>query len=97
MCEKNCEYLLTVFSKEKKCEKIFILLQDTSPTLVCIDMFFHKIQRNGGARGPSHIIILFNPLRPKSDLNEIYHSNIKGLSVREIMRIENMISQVKFC
>ena len=53
-------------------------------------MFFHKIQRNGGARGLSHIIILFNPLRPKSDLNEIYH-----LSVREVMIIENMNYQVK--
>ena len=55
-------------------------------------MLFDKIEGNGGARGASHIVILFNPLRPKSDLNEIYH-----LSVREIMTIENMISQVKFC
>ena len=62
-----------------------------SPTLVCIDMFFHKIQGNGDARGSSHMVILFNPLRPKRDLNEIYHCNIKGLSVTEIMRIENMI------
>ena len=55
-------------------------------------MLFDKIEGNGGARGASHIVILFNPLRFKSDLNEIYH-----LSVREIMTIENMISQVKFC
>ena len=68
-----------------------------SPTLVCIDMFFHKIQGNGGARAASHIVILFNPLRRKIDLNEIYHCNIKGLSVIEIMIIENMISQVKLC
>ena len=54
-------------------------------------MLFHKIEGNGGG-GASHIVILFNPLRPKSDLNEIYH-----LSVTEIMTIENMISQVKFC
>ena len=53
-------------------------------------MLFHTIQGNGGARGVSHIVILFNPLRPKSELNEIYH-----LSVREIMTIENMISPVK--
>ena len=59
--------------------------------------FFHRIQGNVGARGASYIVILFNPLRPKNDLNEIYHCNIQGLSVREIMRIENMISQVKFC
>ena len=56
-------------------------------------MCFHKIQANGGARGASHIIvILFNPLRRKSDLDEIYHCNIKGLSVIEII-----MSQVKFC
>ena len=55
-------------------------------------MLFHKIEMNGGARGASHIVTLLNPLRPKSDLNEIYH-----LSVREIMTIENMVSQVKFC
>ena len=63
-----------------------------SPKFVCIDMLFHKIQGNGGVRGASHIVILFNPLKAKSDLNEIYH-----LSVREIMTIENTISQVKFC
>ena len=71
-------------------------LRNESYTCI-IDVFFHKIQGNGGARGSSYIVILFNPLRPKSDLNEIYHCNIKGLSVREIMRIENMITQVKFC
>ena len=59
---------------------------------MCIFMLFHKIEGNEGARGASHIVILFNPLRPKSDLNEIYH-----LSVRQIMTVENMISQVKFC
>ena len=68
-----------------------------SPRLVCIDVFFRKTQGNGCARGASHIVILFNPLRPKSDLNQISHCNIKGLSHREIMRIENMIFQVKFC
>ena len=73
-----------------------MLLLDTSPTLLCIDMFFRNIQGKGSTRGPSHIVILFNPLRPKRDLNEIYHCNIKGLSVKEIMRTENMISQVKF-
>ena len=93
MCGKKFEYLLSVFFfKRKKCQKIFVLPYDTSPKLVCIDMLFHKIEGNRGARGASHIVILFNPLRPKSDLNEIYH-----LSVREIMTIENMISQVKFC
>ena len=39
---------------------------------------------------------LFNPLRPKSDLSQTCHCNIKGLSVSEVMRIDNMITQVKF-
>ena len=37
-----------------------------------------------------------NPLRPNSDLSQTSHCNIKGLSVRVVMRIENMITQVKF-
>ena len=37
-----------------------------------------------------------NPLRPNSDLSQTSHCNIKGLSVSEVMRIENMITQVKF-
>ena len=37
-----------------------------------------------------------NPLRPNSDLSQTSHCNIKGLSVRQVMRIENMITQVKF-
>ena len=71
-------------SKEKKS---LCFLKIRVLKLLCIDMLFHKIQGNGGARGASHIA-----LGPKSDLNEIYH-----LSVREIMTTENMISQVKFC
>ena len=39
---------------------------------------------------------LFNPLRPNSDLSQTSHCNIKGLSVRVGVRIENMITQVKF-
>ena len=31
-----------------------------------------------------------------SDLSQTSHCNIKGLSVSEVMRIENMITQVKF-
>ena len=38
----------------------------------------------------------FNPLRPNNDLSQTSHSNIKGLSVSEVMRIENVINQVKF-
>ena len=39
--------------------------------------------------------IVFNPLRPNSDLSQTSHCNIKGLSVSEVMRIDNMITQVK--
>ena len=35
-------------------------------------------------------------LSPNSGLNQISHCYIKGLSVRKVMRIENMITQVKF-
>ena len=38
----------------------------------------------------------FNPLIPNGDLSQISHCNIKDLSVSEVMRIENMINQVKF-
>ena len=38
----------------------------------------------------------FNPLRPNSDLRQTSHCNIKGVLVSEVMRIENMITQVQF-
>ena len=38
----------------------------------------------------------FNPLRPNNDVSQTSHCNIKGLSVSEVMRIENMITQVQF-
>ena len=37
-----------------------------------------------------------NPLRPNNDLSQTAHCNIKVLSVSEVMRIENMITQVQF-
>ena len=37
-----------------------------------------------------------NPLRPNSDLSQTSHCNIKGLSVSEVRRIVNMITQVRF-
>ena len=39
---------------------------------------------------------IVNPLRPNNDLSQTSHCKIKGLSVSEVMRIENMIIQVKF-
>ena len=39
----------------------------------------------------------FNPLRPNNDESQTSHYNIKDVSVSEVMRIENMITQVKFC
>ena len=41
------------------------------------------------------LISLFNPLRPNSDQSQTSHCNLKGLSVSDVMRIEN-ITQVKF-
>ena len=38
----------------------------------------------------------FNPLRPNSDGIRTSHSNIMDLLVSQVMRIENMITQVKF-
>ena len=37
-----------------------------------------------------------NPLRPNDNLSETSHCNIKGVSVSEVMRIENKITPVKF-
>ena len=37
-----------------------------------------------------------NPLRPNRDESQTSHCNIKGVSVSEVMRIENMITQVQF-
>ena len=37
-----------------------------------------------------------NPLRPNNDASQTSHCNIKGVSVSEVMRIENMITQMKF-
>ena len=36
-----------------------------------------------------------NPSRPNNDLSQTSHCNIKGLSASEVMRIENMITQVQ--
>ena len=36
-----------------------------------------------------------NPLRPNNDVSQTSHCNIKGVSVSEVMRIENMITQVQ--
>ena len=41
-------------------------------------------------------LMLIYALRPNSDLSQTSHCNIKGLSVCNIMRIEHMITQVKF-
>ena len=40
--------------------------------------------------------VILNPLRPNNDLSQTSHCNIKGLSVSEVMRIENTITQVQF-
>ena len=40
--------------------------------------------------------VFINPLRPNNDLSQTSHCNIKGVSVSEVMRIENKITPVKF-
>ena len=92
-----CVNISYQFFKRKNVKKSLCFLKRRVLHLYVLTCFFHKIQGNGGAREASPIVILFNLLRPKSKLNGIYHCNIKGLLVREIVRIENMISQVKFC
>ena len=42
------------------------------------------------------ILQTINPVGLNSDQSQTSHCNIKGLSVSEFMRIENMITQVKF-
>ena len=37
-----------------------------------------------------------NPLRPNNYLSQTSPCNIKGLSAGEVLRIENMITQMKF-
>ena len=44
----------------------------------------------------SHIENILTPYWPNSDLSQTSHCNIKDLSVSEVMRIENMITQVEF-
>ena len=43
-----------------------------------------------------YVFVSLNPLRPNSDVSQTSHCNIKSLSVSEVMRIENMITQVQF-
>ena len=39
---------------------------------------------------------LINPSRPNNDLSQSSHCDIKALSVGEVKRIENMITQMTF-
>ena len=57
----------------------------------------HALGKDGSQKlTNAHLDHLVNPLRPNSDLSQTSHCNIKVLSVSEVMRIENMITQVKF-
>ena len=58
----------------------------------------HEIDFNQWARADCDrdLRSYINPLRPNNDLSQTSLCNIKGLSVSEIMRIENMITQVQF-
>ena len=58
----------------------------------CFVFLQAAFQENVGRQVGSQL----NPLRPNSDLSQTSLCNIMGLSVSEVMRIENMITQVKF-
>ena len=45
---------------------------------------------------PKELPRFINPLRPNDDESQTSRCNIKGVSVSEVMRIENMITQVQF-
>ena len=49
------------------------------------------------AKRTKKIQLFINPLRPNSDPSQTSHCNIKGVLASEVMRIENMITQVQFC
>ena len=40
-------------------------------------------------------LLFFNSLRPNNDVSQTSHWNIEGVSVSEVMRIDNMITQVQ--
>ena len=42
------------------------------------------------------LLVLINPLSPNSDMSQFSHCDIKGYSVREVMRTENITNQVNF-
>ena len=55
-------------------------------------------RRNGNQRELKETLdqqMGFNSLRPNNDASQTSHCNIRGLSVSEVMRIENMITQVQ--
>ena len=63
------------------------------PRLQSSGWIFRMSERFGGegwARGalPRTIKAVYNSLSPNSDLSQTSHCSIKGLSVREVMRIE---------
>ena len=72
-----------------RCTTLYLLLSEFTQVYIftptSIDNLNHNTTRIG-----------FNPLRPNGDPSQNSHCNIKGLSVSEVMRIENIITQVKF-
>ena len=64
----------------------------SDPVLMRLTMTWSEL------RVGSHITsqtVVFH-ISKNSDLSQTSHCNIKGLSVSEVMRIENMITQVQF-
>ena len=58
------------------------------PSVLCVKNL--KVIQSDG-----RTFLSLNPLRPSNDVSQTSHCNIKGVSVSEVMRIENMITQVQ--
>ena len=75
-------------------------LNDCFPTLLVNFSSFHISQPSDDyIISPESVIVerellSINPLRPNNDVSQTSHCNIKSVSVSEVMRIENMITQV---
>ena len=59
-------------------------------------LFTYKKNNNLDCVGSNRVLAPVNPLRPNNDMSQTSHSNIKVVSVSEVVRIENMITQVQF-
>ena len=83
-------------SLKKYLAENYELITSTDKTINYLELIFVTYIRLSLLRVCRLLLCYINALRPNSDLSQTSHYNIKGLLVREVMRIENMITQVKF-